>query len=407
MFINDKRSQPTQVQKKTHRPGYVLPVFNASALLSTPRYQTFLYQLRKLIDVPDEIYMQLYQATIDAFADYVQVLPTVANGPLSSLLNEGLVRAYLMVKTLLDETKNQDPLIVYAAFTAGLFMDVSRIITNYKVVITTDKGDYMDDWQPFRASLVERGTHYKLYELAPVYQNLEKNLAPMLAQHIMPEDAYLWVAHDLKVFADWLDILCGDKLRGGKLVHILSLIKPEDLLELLDKLHQVPIEMALAEADLYGDQFLEWLKDGIEKGDIPLNSNESGVHIVEDGLFLERAKVFQQFVEMTRAPVNSNVVFAQFGNLLGIASKGGHDYMHAQFFSEGGAHHSVSFSSGFGIQHNPMRDGMLVSDASVILTGSKSATASSTLKTTAKVADSHKPPVSSPANPQNNPNQQK
>ncbi len=407
MFINDKRNQPVQVKKKTHRPGYILPVFSASTLLVSPRHETFLYQLRKLIDIPDELYAQLYQATINAFAEYVQVLPTVVNGSLSGLLNDGLVRAYLMVKTLLDETKLQDPLMVYAAFTAGLFIDVSRIITNYKVVITTEKGDYLDDWQPFRASLFERGTHYKLYELAPVYQNLEKNLTPMLAQHIMPEDAYLWVAHDLKVFADWLDILCGDKLRGGKLVHILSLIKPEDMLALLEKLQHVPIEIELAEVDPYGEQFLEWLKEGIEKGDIPLNSNDSGVHVVEDGLFLERAKVFQQFVEMTRAPVNSNVVFAQFGNLLGIPSKGGNDYMHAQFFSEGSAYHTVSFSSGFGNQSGAMRDGMLLSDASVVLTGSKSASVSSQLKTSAKVADSHKPPVGSPANLQNNPNQQK
>ena len=59
-------------------------------------------------------------------------------------------------------------------------------------------------------------------------------------------------------------------------------------------------------------------------------------------------------------PVNDKTVFQQFGNLLGIAKKGGHDFLNAQYFGdiEANAKHSA-FSAGF-MSHKQTRSGVAV-----------------------------------------------
>ncbi|PHQ79772.1 MAG: hypothetical protein COB66_06200 [Coxiella sp. (in: Bacteria)] len=408
MFVSGKMSQMKGATQKTYTSGHVLSVLTAEALLGSSRHQGVLRQLRGMIFISDEDYERLYLTTLHQFAEFVQVMPTVVNGPLSSLLNEGIARAVIAVKNYISSEPNPDPLLLYAFFSATLFRDVARVIINHKVVMTTEEGGFVDEWQPFEGSMVGKAEFYKLYPLAPVYQRLEHALAPMLAQQIMPREGFLWLVSDLKVYADWLDVLRGDDGQGGTVSHGLGLMRREDVYNLVNALVQVPVDMKVAKDTQYGDLFYAWLKDGIAKGEIAVNTADAGVHVVVDGVFLERNKVFHHFAEASKVPVNMNVVFTQFGNLFGVASKGGGDFMNQQYFSEyptAGGKQGTAFSSPLSSRQRSLRAGMVLGDPSMIFMNAQIPATTDMLKSMQpKTPGSHQVPTAqSTQSPSNKP----
>ena len=398
MFISDSsylRAQPVQ---KTYTPGKVLPVLSPAKLLSAPSHVSLLKQLEALADINVDAYDRYFRAAIDRFSAFVQVMPTQPSGPLCSLLNEGLSRAYLAVKYYLASAQTVNPMLLYAVFSAALMVDLSRVMINHAVVLTDESGDYRGDWLPFTGSMVEQTDYYKLYQLGSVFQRLDNTLTPMLAQSLMPRDGFLWLSTDMVIFAEWLDVLRGDKVTGGQVSHILSLIPLDEWMEMVHGLVQVPIAQLDSPATEFGDLFLEWLKDGIASGEIDVNSPDAAVHIVADGVFLEQNKIFHQFAEATRLPVNRNVVFQQFGNLFGIASKGGYDFLNRQFFSQNqqaksGSH--VSFSAGMS-QQRQLRSGVVVPNAGLVFKSGQPPVVSNALQGASKsgVAAAHQLPTS-------------
>ena len=369
MFVTGHMSQKQGASHKIYAAGSVLPVLRAAELFSSSRHQGLLRQLRGMVFMEDDDYARFYESTLNSFAEFVQVMPRDINGPLSYLLNEGISRATMAVKTYLASGENADPLVLYAVFTAALFCDVSRVVTNHMVVMCEEGGTYVDDWVPFTGPLVGKAEFYKLYPLAPVYQRLDDKLVPLLARQLMPEEGFLWIASDLQLYADWLDVLSGEEGQGGSVSHTLSLMRHDDILSLMNALVDISVEMMIAVDTQYGDLFYAWLKDGIENGTIPVNTTDAGVYMTTDGVFLERNKVFHSFAEASKLPVNMNVVFAQFGNLFGVANKGGGDFMNAQYFSEfptskGGG--NVAFSSPLSSRQRSLRTGMVLSDPAMV-----------------------------------------
>ena len=295
MFVTGHISKKQGASHKIYSAGSVLPVLTAAELFNSSRHQGLLRQLRGMIFMEDDTYEEFYESTLNHFAEFVQVMPRDINGPLSHLLNEGIARATIAIKTYLAAGGNSDPLVMYAIFTAALFRDVSRVITNHKVVVCEEGGAYIDDWQPFASSLVKVTQFYKLYPLAPIYQRLDNKLVPLLAKQLMSERAFLWIASDLQLFADWLDVLSGEEGQGGAVSHTLSLMRQDDILNLINGLVDIPVEMLVGEDTQYGDLFYAWLKEGIEKGTIAINTADAGVFMTVDGVFLERNKIFHTF----------------------------------------------------------------------------------------------------------------
>jgi hypothetical protein len=366
MFLDNHHIPRGTVNYKTYTPGARLPILSSAALLHSVRHKALLKQLAMLIDIDADDYEYFYQSTIERFAAFVQVLPMQPSGPLSGILNEGLARAYLAVKAYREQAKSSSPLMLYAVFSAALLMRISQTMVNQLIVFANDEGDYLGDWLPFTGPMINQADFYKLYAVGPTYQRLDTTLTPMLAEVILPREGFLWLSSDFTVFAEWLDVLRGDSITGGRVAYILSLIPQDELMELINNLLiHMDIDLFKSPATEYGDLFLEWLRDGIQSGEIEINSAEAGVHTVADGVFLEQNKIFHQFVEATRLPVNINVVFQQFGNLFGIASKGGGDYLNRQYFSKY-PQAGQGFRNPFGDQQKSMRQGMVVSNAGLV-----------------------------------------
>lgn len=370
MFVSGSMHRSSISGRKPYLPGQVLPVLPVAELLLTSRHQGILRQFKDLSRLSPEEYERLYLPVLHQFAEFVQLLPMENEGPLSGLLNVSLATALAVFKSYVVEfTDDFDPLIAYAVFTAGLLRHVAKVIINQKVVLCTEEGEYVADWLPFSGSMVGRGEFYKLYPLAPIYQRLEDSITPALARQLLPEAGFLWITSDLQVYADWLDALCGRDGQGGRVSRALSLLRREDIYNISSTLDPIEVPLKHALATELGEAFFVWLKEGIEAGTIPINTTEAGVHLVADMVFLEHNKVFHQFAQMMDVPVSINVVITQFGNMFGIAQKGGADFMNAQFFSKqggGAGHHALAFSSPLGKQQSALRTGMLLADPSMV-----------------------------------------
>ena len=369
MFTRNKTGATTEVLK-TYKSAQLMPVLKAEGLFKSSRHQGLLRELKAMVFLPPDDYDRLYQATLNQFAEFVQVLPVVVSGPLSGLLNEGLARAVIALKHYLAENTDPDPLFLYALFTAALFLDVAKAVTNYKVILSTEEGAYIEAWHPFEGSMVGRADYFKLYPLAPIYQRIERSLTQLLAQAIMPRDAFLWIANDLSIYADWLEALGGDGGQGGTLAHLISLLPRDDIFKLLNALVQVPISPLDSQLYPYGEMFYQWLTEGIAKGDIAVNTPDAGVHLVAEGVFIERNKTFNQFLDVFKLPVNLSAVYSQFGHLMGVlsqsmVSQGAGAFLNATYLSkyQTGAGSSLLKNA----QRSIERNGLVVKDAAIIL----------------------------------------
>lgn len=402
MFITSEIAKTrTNHKLQIYKSGRILPILAQKELLGSNSHRGLINQLRELLGLSDEDFELLYGQAIYQYAEFVQVLPAQSSGPLSGLLNQGLARAWLTLKNYLTEYGNSDHLYNYAVFTAALLFDASKVIINQKIFLVDGEGNYLEDWNPFVGSMLGQAEFYKIYIISPIFQRLQHSITPILARQILPPEGFLWLTADLQVFVDWLNALRGDASEGGRISRALAYIKLDDILALAHSLVQVPVDMKESPINEHGEAFYKWLKEGLVNGDIKVNSADSSVHIVSEGVFIDR-KLFKQFTDVYNVPVNMNVVFAQFGNLMGITKKSGGDFLFDQFFSEGkeakGKDIKVQKVSSFGgplnASQRATREGVVISDSSLIFTHSQVPDASPLLKAMqVKTLESHNIPM--------------
>ena len=110
------------------------------------------------------------------------------------------------------------------------------------------------------------------------------------------------------------------------------------------------------------------------------------VHVTTAGVFVEKAGIFKQYVDLYDVPINMFSVFQQFGNLFGLTKLSGIDYRMEQLFSEypDFAHHKASMGFGGPLtsRANQMREGVMISDPNLIFTHGDIPTPTAYLKTT-------------------------
>lgn len=385
MFIKGSSGVSSHPTLHTYQEGYLLPVLNAEELLFSARHKGLLRQIHDLAELPPDVFDASYGVLMTRFMEFVQVLPHKTNGILGSLLNYGLARAVAVFQKYCQLRKEYaTPLLKFAVFSAALLKDVGRVVSNQRIVMTDEHGEFHEDWNPFSGSMVGQCEFYKLYPIAASYLRIELEITPLFARQLIPNDAFLWLSSDLSVFSDWLAALLGEEGVGSKeITWILGILRREDIIAVLTTLDSASVDTSFSDATEYGEAFYTWLKAGIEKGDIAVNSDDASVHVVPEGVLVEK-KLFKQFADLAKVPVNFTVIYTQFGNLMGIAKKGGGDYLHAAYFSPGET--ATTFAT-FAASTNPAhrrstgpREGMVVDRDAVFI--NKAAPDQSALKST-------------------------
>jgi DNA relaxase TraI-like protein len=293
------------MQSKIYQLGHLLPVWPSSKLLAAVRHQTLLQEIQQLSALPEAHFKALYRVAINRFAEMVQVIPEASQGGLGGLLNLGLARAILALRQFTAEAAKveADPLVNYAIFTAGLFFDTAKIISQQKIVVCGEDGQYKHDWLPYAGSMVEQGVdYYKMYPYSStVYEALNHETAAMFARQLMPQEGFLWLSSDLDLFIDWLGALRGEQGQTGrKITRALSLIRLEDILGLLKNLPQAFIDTIVPKETSLEDSCFIWLREGLANGAITINTADASVHVLEDGTIYLHNDVFKRFISEHR-----------------------------------------------------------------------------------------------------------
>lgn len=339
--------------------GQLLPILGSDKLLSNLKRQWWLTQIERFVNLPEEHFELLYLQLIRQFADFVQILPSTAGGKLGGLLAEGLQRGFLTLKVLYGEKKEVDPRFAYALFSAALLMDIGKVVSLYRAMISDKDGMFICEWLPYKSNMLGLGEFYKLRQYGGGFSGrLQQYAAVLLAKEVMPALGFFWMAENTALFYMWLALLNDDERGAGGLGLYLQLAKQDEFLNefeldkffLADEIVDVKAAPPTTQA---GEEFLNWLKQGIEDGTISVNESESNVFVVPDGVFLS-VDIFKDFIGAFSKYRDATVVVQQF-NYLGLTKLSGNDYKFTQYFSESpgskGKHQATSAGGGDFLSH--------------------------------------------------------
>ncbi|AAO90105.1 helicase/relaxase domain-containing protein [Coxiella burnetii] len=387
MFIRSNHDQTSKNQ--FYKPGMLVPVFSAAGLLKNGRYQFLLQQIETLSLLPTEQYAQLYEALVYRFVEFVQVLPIRLDEPLCSLMNEGLLRGVNSLNHYIQNHPEATPLERYALFSAGLLLEVAHAVVNQKIFITDEEGNFIKQWNPFSGPLIDdvETKHYKIMPLSSYYQRNIPSITPILVRQLLPDEGFLWLTSDMRVFSDWMQALRDDEGEGGgRFEHVLQLFKHKNIDGLFNTLPALPVNLQDSPATAHADAFLNWLKEALATNQIKVNTSDAGVHVIPEGVFLEKTGIFKQYIDLhVNVPVNLFTVYQQFGNLFGLTKLSGIDYRFEQLFSEYPdalkRKSKMGFAGLIGIRRaSPTREGVLIADPNLIFTRGEIPSATSYLK---------------------------
>jgi hypothetical protein len=307
------------MRHKTYSLGQVIPVLSGSNLLDSSQHQNLIQELATLCGLDDNQFKFLYRSAINQYAEFVQLLPEEPNTPFGGLLNMGLARAALAMR----QFENPDPLTLYAVFTATLFYDVARAVSQQRIIICDEQGKYQQEWYPYAGSMVEYGAeHYKIYPFnTNEYAALNNESAAILARQLMPRDGFVWLSSHLELFIDWLEAIRGEQRQEGRRIgRAVSLIRQEDLLALARDLQQGQSDLPQVKDLNLLDQFYLWLQEGIADGSIQINTKEANVHYLEEGVVYLNNEVFKRFHETVKIPESNQNLIREFNEQFGIAT---------------------------------------------------------------------------------------
>jgi hypothetical protein len=400
VFLGDKSGALQQKRQQYYTLGQRIAVLPAAVLLGSNEYRHYFEKLQELSDLPDEHFQVLIHQFVARFVEYVQVIPSQPDMPLATLLTEALLRGINCLHYLVAEYSDVTVLERYAMFTSAVLLDVGHIRSQYKILITDTEGKTNSVWNPLKNPLHDnKGGFYKLLPLGNSYQHIDVELAVMLAKQMMGDIGYHWLTGNIKLLSDWIASLSGDQKGGARISLVHALYKDGDMELFFKSLPDFHVDMLDCPKTEHGDAFYRWLLDGIENDTIKVNSADASVHITDQGVFLDQPAIFKQFAEFYSAPVNHHVVFAQFGNLMGLTKLSGQDFKHAQFFSgDQGARSSVaSSSSPFAVKQSSTREGVLIGDPAVVFRNKSVPNVSSDLRSTKSQSKGDLPGLASKA----------
>ncbi len=370
----------------SYKTGHRLPVLTAEELLTGKKRQWLLEQVRQLSHLEPDYYSAFYEELINSYAEFVQVIPINSTGYMGSLLNESLALAFTSLYHFIHP--NQDvtikkaapnPLLLFAIFSAGLLVNVSRVMTNQRVILCTEDGNFVEQWSPLNGPISKaRSEHYKIRFVHDAYAGVQYSLNVLLARQLLPAQAFDWLQSDELIFCEWLNALRNNQNLDGRVSCALEASKEIRQNEgMLAEFHQegFGVEQYACPETQDAEAFYQWLTNGIETKQIKVNSVDSGVQIVAGGVFIDQ-RIFKDFSEVYNSPFPSAVVLTKFCNMMGIVSKGAGDFRYQQYFSvqpeekshraAGGALGLMSATHSSANKQAQMKSGLVVSDSKLI-----------------------------------------
>jgi hypothetical protein len=297
----------------------------------------------------------MYYPVIEQFVNYIQVLPASQQGLFSdteSLLDYSLSRAtytvtlslshlYPKEKDFCEIILNPEKAVeLYAAFTAALFKEVGLLIHYYQITIYDSNEQLLQVWNPFESSLYDSDKAC-FFSFKFIEGSQQSYLTPgalasfILYNHPKTRPGFLAMTKYLSIYEAWLAALIEETYRVplDSIITLLPFAEKQAIEHRLYKKLKLEKNISSNKKNLFyleqinsdrklGEQFLKWLREGVESGRISVNSqDEKGVRKVAAGIFIARSELIA-FSELHHA--NPDVVEKQFQEIMALYSVGRH-----------------------------------------------------------------------------------
>jgi hypothetical protein len=340
IFLKPNIHKAKSSSSKTYAESTLFTILPKEELLPEVEKKHYLDSLQEIVSLPEDYFKIIYEELIDNFALFVQVLPESYGEDLGGLLNDGLRRGLLAIR-ILKETSESDrhPLFLFAIYSIALLADLGQVL-NYRIMISDEKGAFIDEWVPALGYMHEFGQYYKIrpYE-APA--TLVRSVTPLFGRQLLNDTAMTWLSSNSQIFDMWLAFLNQEEWSGG-LGKILK-VERKDFENKKEQIGLIPIGIPRtepSETDL-AEKFLAWIKSGLADGKISFNEVDSMVHVVRTqesdlSAFLQAPELFQRFTYEYMKTRRDWVGLCRAFNQLGLTDVSGPDLKIKQFFAEGG-----------------------------------------------------------------------
>ncbi len=277
LFQSQTTAEPIAAMRR-----FVIPVLSYDELFLHPKRSLFVAKFAPLSKLNQQQFESVYVSTIKNYAEFVQLIPSDKRGVWGSLLDRGLMRAEFALSHIDQADENADDcLFRYALFSAALYMDLGKMVTKHDIYFCAENGELKEQCQLFDKVNFAQGKFYRVFPKQEALAKLRHLVTPILARQICPEACFLWLAQDLKLLTDWLNLLQGDFAGSGTLGKILALVRLEDENSntLTDNiLPRVEFEPRIALATKIADEFLDWLVDKIDQNQLLQNNDDLKIY---------------------------------------------------------------------------------------------------------------------------------
>ncbi|CAL7962603.1 hypothetical protein GAMM_30095 [Gammaproteobacteria bacterium] len=301
--------------KKNISERSLFPIVSADVLLASRQCKTIIKDIRQTVDISDEYFDILYQSLINSFVEFVQLLPANNEAPLGGLMNRGLLRASFALQQQKneDEDNQPDPLLVYTLFSCALLFDVGFVTNDRTVMISEKDGTFIKEWLPNKGKMQQSdGDYYRVRYGGGMSSGLSRHVTPLFAQQLMPLAGFNWIAQEPDALNSWITILNNEQELTNDLNLHLNYANKKIIDEPTeDFFSAINIKVPEPEETALGEDFLEWLKNGIDTETISINTYDSDIHEIENGLFLETPEIINKFCAQSQKNPTVEAVFTQ------------------------------------------------------------------------------------------------
>ena len=297
----ETRTSPVAI-KPVKIPKNLIAVLSPAEILAGDKRQVLIQQIKEWGALDAKRFDGLCLKLINQLTNYCQHLPETSNsyyalpgGILDYALNRTeaalqLFRQY-MVQHEGAELSEIQTLWLYAMFSASLLKDIGKLQIDYLVKVFDPFGEPLKSWNPLIESLVSAGSYYK-FEFLSDHEDkapLRRRLNLLIARLLMPNDGFAWIASNPEVLAAWLALLSDDWRSAGTLGAILIRADSVAIQRYfnVNMIHHVgrggvraarigtfidtKPAASLAKEQIMGVEFIKWLTESLEAGQIMLN----------------------------------------------------------------------------------------------------------------------------------------
>ena len=329
----------TVKQQRNEGESYIHSVMSGHERLKTGKYQSILERIQIHSKLDDAQFERLYLPLIENFVMLFQSLPCYET-PSSLHINVALSRALQMLESVgksLSVHKNpyqefSNLRTMYAIFSSALLNGIGLIDRDRYITLTDNQGYYLQDWSPIKQEMMPASGFYRVRFARVRSEPYACAQGPILAAFVMPDEGMHWISEDVNLFLAWHRALhhFEDGYSDFELLHEINVlwekVKYEDVIKVKpnDAIYVTALEGA--------EQFWQWMKEQIEKGNINHDQKEPNMHLVDGGgVCIDLKRVFEDF-QKTYPQFRDWVVVSRQFNHLGIVPQSGFDLRFMQYF---------------------------------------------------------------------------